>query len=97
MREIKFRAWDNKENKYLNLKDIAIDNLGNVFIFEGFQEDDDEVWNARVLNNIDERFVIEQSTNLKDKNNKEIYEGDIISYHNGDIKGKITQHKSGEW
>ena len=35
MREIEFRVWDSQEKVYLNKKDIAIDNLGNVFVFEG--------------------------------------------------------------
>lgn len=80
MRELKFRVWDNKENKYLDPKEIAIDNLGNVFIFEDYQEEDYEVWNARVLDNTNARFIIEQDTGLKDADGKEIYEGDIIEY-----------------
>lgn len=34
MRDINFRVWDNLEKAYLNEKDIAIDSLGNIFIFE---------------------------------------------------------------
>lgn len=42
-------------------------------------------------------FIWEQSTGLKDKNGKEIYVGDIVSEHNGDIVGEIIQKLSGEY
>lgn len=42
-------------------------------------------------------FKIIQSTNLFDKDGKEIFEGSIISSHSGDLIGVVKQHKSGEW
>jgi len=75
MREIKFRAW------YKG--DIA---LGKPLLFEQRLIDDDlffvcvsdEEIKYRVIPFIDADWIVEQYTGLKDKNGKEIYEGDIV-------------------
>lgn len=85
-REIKYRVYDKKEKCYSD-KAFSIDQLGICYVHEdGYWEEIDE-----------ERYIVEQYTGLKDKNRKEIYVGDIVSEHNGDIIGEIIQKPSGEY
>lgn len=64
MREIKFRAWDNWQFKYFDL-DALEDRKVTI---------SDENFNT-VTN-----CIINQYTWIRDKNWKEIYEGDLIQY-----------------
>ena len=71
MREGKFRAWDDREKRYILPREIDIQRIPTTTTKYGFK--------------LRTRFILEQFTGLKDQNHKECYHKDIYKRSDGQI------------
>lgn len=95
MRDIKFRAWD-KDNR----KMILAENILKICFVRTGHTPNLIVYTDRKINHFEEireqdkkycnEFELLQYTGIKDKNGKEIYDGDIIYWSYGDLEENIV-------
>ena len=87
MREIKFRAWDKENEKMMKVSSISLENkeiaVKDFGTYHFFRIKDIELM---------------QYIGLKDKNDKEIYEGDIVILNDAEEENRcIVKYKYGSY
>ena len=85
MRGLKFRVWDKERECYLDETELAgITPDGKYILYI----EEEEISKLEIEGN----YIIEQYTGLKDKNGKEIFEGDLVAYEKDNIASVIFEY-----
>jgi uncharacterized phage protein (TIGR01671 family) len=82
MRDIEYRAWNFYDKKMYSWEEISSAKQSHTFLWISCQKDEKD-------------NILMQYTGLKDKNDKEIYEGDVYTQGDDNIKYKVIFDEGG--
>lgn len=95
-REIKFRAWDTFQKKYVF---VGFHVVGEVTAFGGIDSIVRETYKARGKSFIEAYcdFILEQFACVTDKNGADVYEGDLMAHDDNSGKAWPVVFKGGRF